>query len=81
MILLTSIQHVLDESDMTIYPAGLAGEPIVSMGKDWRDLEAEHWENISGKDQSTIFYYDAMLELHIEFESKRRELKRRWRIE
>jgi hypothetical protein len=51
------------------------------MGKDWRDLESEHWENISGKDQSTIFYHDAMLELHIEFESKRRELKRRWRFE
>jgi hypothetical protein len=81
MILLTSIQHVLDESDMTVYPAGLAGEPIVSMGKEWRDLEEEYWENISGKDLSTIFYYDALLDLEVEFNIQRRELKTKWRVE
>lgn len=81
MILLRSIQHVLDESDMTIYPAGLAGEPIISMGKEWRDLDKESWENISGQDQCTIFYYDDLLELKTEFENNCLELKKKWRIE
>lgn len=66
---------------MTVYPAGLAGEPIVSMGKEWRDLEEEYWENISGKDLSTIFYYDALLDLEVEFNIQRRELKTKWRVE
>jgi len=81
MILLPSIQHVLDESDMMIYPAGLAGEPIVSMGKEWRDLEEEHWENISGKDQAIIFYYDELLDLTVDFNIAKRRLKTKWRIE
>ena len=81
MILLRSINHVLDESDMMVYPAELDGSPVVSMGKEWRDLEDKHWENISGKDQALLYYYDDLLDLEIDYNIKRRKLKSKWRIE
>lgn len=80
MIILRSINHVLDESDMTVYPAELDGSPVVSMGKEWRDLEEEHWENISGADQRLLFYYDELRDLETDFEIDKRNLKTRWRI-
>ena len=82
MILLRSINHVLDELDMTLYPAELDGSPVISMGvKDWRDLDPKHQEEISGKDLRLIFFYEDLYDLRTEYDENVQQLKQKWIIE